>query len=71
MNEANFYMQQHATINGREVFLYLITCPIGYIFVVQYEDRYKALETILINASLQKAEKKFEGICTKILKGAL
>lgn len=71
MNEAKFYTQKESRINGRGVWLYLIDCPIGYIYIVEYEDRRLGLNRFIFGADLDKAERKYDAICTKILKGAL
>ncbi len=67
--EANFYTQNHSTINGRNIWLYLISCPIGNIYIVEYEKQNLELNRFLINESLQKAEKMYDNICVKIIKG--
>lgn len=65
------YTQQHNTINGRGIWLYLIDVPIGYIFVVDYESRSKEITRCLIDGDLDKAERKFASICKGILNGKL
>ena len=71
MNEAKVYTQEHCTIYGRGVWHYLIDTFIGHIHVVEYEDKQMALQRFLINADNDKAEKKFQQICAKMLKGVL
>lgn len=69
--ETNFYTQNHSVINGRNVWLYLITCPVGDIYIVEYEKKTLELEKHLIYASLQKAEKKYDDISMKMIKGKI
>lgn len=71
MNEAKFYTQKHAEINGRNVWLYLVSCPIGNIFVLQCENEYQELITFFHFNDLDSAEAQFERICIKIVRGAL
>lgn len=71
MNEAKFYTQKHAEINGRNVWLYLVSCPIGNIFVLQAENEDKEIATLLYFNDLETAEARFEKACIKMLKGAL
>lgn len=69
--EANFYTQNHSTINGRNIWLYLITSPIGNQFFIQYEQKDLQIDTIYIGESTEKAEKKFDAISVKMVKGIL
>ena len=71
MNEASFYTQAHNIINGREVWHYLICCPIGDIHILEYEAKTHELFRIFIGASNQEAEQKFERLCIRMLKGTL
>lgn len=69
--EANFYVQNHSVINGRNIYLYLISCPIGDIYFVQYEQKDMSLNDIYVGRSNQKAEMKYEEISVKMVKGVL
>jgi len=66
-NNAKFYEQEKATINGRLIAHYLCSTPIGDIHIVQYENQ--SLEVIdeYLGFSNQKAEKSFNKICKKII----
>ena len=69
--ETGFYQQNHSTINGRNVWHYLIITPIGYIHVVEYEQRSLEIKRFIIDGDLDKAEKKYEQICVGMAKGKL
>lgn len=71
MPETAFYQQNHSTIDGRNIWHYLIVTPIGHIHVVQYEERSLELKRFIIDESLSKAEKKYTQICVGIAKGKL
>lgn len=64
------YRQEHAIINCREVWHYLITSDIGNIHVVQWEHSVANpyLEEF-ITRDIDKAERKFKAICNDILRG--
>ena len=68
--DAKFSQLQHAEINGRNVWLYEIECPIGYVYIVESEDKQFMLHRSY-ESSLQTAEKRFETIVTKMVKGTL
>lgn len=65
------YTQQHNTINGRNIWHYLIDTPIGHIHVVQYEAPSMEITRFIIDADNVKAERKFASICKGILNGKL
>ena len=67
----NLFTQKHNTINGRQIWLYLIDSPIGYIFIVDYEQPTKEIKRFLFDGDLDKAERKFNSICKCILNGML
>ena len=58
--DANFYQQNHSIINGRNVWHYLITTPIGNFSVVEYEQTGLEIKRFIFDESYEKAEKKFE-----------
>ena len=64
-----FYTQEHCTIYGRNVWHYLASLPIGQIHIVEYEGSDYAIHRTIIDESNQKAEKLFNRICRKMLKG--
>lgn len=66
---AKLYLQQYSNINGRGVFLYLLSCAIGNIYIVEYETRARSLETKIFLADNEKAEKYYNRFCKQILKG--
>lgn len=65
------YEQQHNTINGRNIWHYLIDTPIGHIHVVQYEAPSEEIIRFIIDEDNDKAERKFASICKGILNGKL
>ena len=67
--DAKLYTQNLATVNGRNIGHYLVDTIVGQINVIQYEKPGMEIETILIYGDYEKAEKKFERICSDILKG--
>ena len=69
--ETKFYTQRHSEINGRNVWLYLIVCPLGYIYFVEYEKKTLELEKFYFGACEEKAEKKYNSICSKMIKGTI
>ena len=66
-NNAKFYEQEKATINGRLIAHYLCSTPIGDIHIVQYEKLSMEIVDEYIGFSNQKAEKTFNRICKKII----
>lgn len=66
---ASLTLQQQAVINGRHVFLYLVSSGIGNIFVLQHEDKGLLLYTKLYFNDLDKAERDFSKTCKLILDG--
>lgn len=64
----DFYTQKHTQINDRNVWLHLISCPIGNIFIVQHEERDFSIKTFFFFNVLEDAEKKYRSICTKMIK---
>ena len=72
--EAKLYTQNIATVNGRNVGHYLVDTSVGQINVIQYEKPkpyYPELETILIYGDYEKAEKKFNSLCKKMVDGRI
>ena len=67
----NFFTQAHNTINGRGIWMYLLDSPIGYIFVVEYEQLSKELKRFIFDGDHDKAERKFNSNCKGILNGTL
>lgn len=70
MNEAKFYTQNHSVINGRNVWLYLISCPIGNIFIIEYEQKDLSLMRVF-RQSNDEAEKLYDKISIKMVTGNL
>ena len=66
-----FFTQQHNTINGRNIWHYLLDTPIGHSHMVQYEERSMEITRFIIDADNAKAERKFASICKGILSGKL
>lgn len=70
-NWSNFYRQMHSQINGRNVWFYLVATPIGDIQIVQYEEKEQYITTFLFYNDYEKAEKKYQSICSRIVSGKL
>lgn len=69
---ANLYCQRENVINGRHVWLFLISTSIGNIAVVDYEGKDDpAITRKLFCESYEKAERYFESVCTKKVRGVL
>lgn len=67
--DARMYLQNTATINGRRVWLYLVDTDAGQINIVQYEKVGLEIVTELIFNDWDKAERKFNTICKRMLDG--
>lgn len=66
----NTYRQEHAIINSREVWHYLITSDLGDIHVVQWERSVANPELEeFITRDNEKAGAKFRAICNDIMRG--
>lgn len=66
-----FYTQEQSNINGRNVWRYLVSTPIGNIHIVQYEQKTMEIKTFLYAENLDDAEKKYKTVVKGILNGAL
>ena len=74
MDEANemfaaIYRQNHSTINGRQIFHYLINTSIGQFNIIEYEQRDLALKRYIIDGDYEKSEKKYDQLCIQMIKG--
>lgn len=69
--EAKVYTQAHSTINGRGVWHYLIDTPIGYIHIVEYEQKTMELKRFLFDGDNDAAERKYNTTIRKMLKGEI
>lgn len=65
------FTQEHAVINSRNIWHYLLDSQIGQVHVVQYEEPTKELTTFTFYNDNEKAERKFSFICKAILKGKM
>ena len=70
-NWANLYEQEHNTINGRNIWLYLLHTAIGNFWVIEYEQVTKEITSKVIKYDTEKAYRYFNSVCHKILKGTL
>lgn len=69
---ANLYCQQETVINGRHVWLYLVSTSIGNICIVDYEGKTDPMITRKVfTEDYDKAERYFQTICMKKVKGVL
>lgn len=66
---AEIYQQNHSTINGRNIWHYLIHTSIGQINVVEYEQKDLTLKRYIIDGYYSKAEKKFDQLSLQMVKG--
>ena len=71
MQWAHLYLQRKNTINGMDIYFYLIQTAIGNICAVEYEEPTKELKRKLFDEHYADAEKYFEKVCKKILNGKL
>ena len=74
MNEnlwANMYEQKKATINGRNIWMYLISTAIGNLFVVEFEMECKELVRKIFDEDLEKADKYFKTACKMMIDGKI
>lgn len=68
--EATVYTQEHAEINGRNVWFYLINSPIGNIAVVDYEQSGLEIKRKLFDGDYDKAMRYYKSTCRKLLNNA-
>lgn len=68
---ANLYEQKKATIDGRNIWMYLIATAIGNLFVVEFELYSKELVRKIFDGDLADAERYFNYTCKKILDGRI
>lgn len=69
---ANLYCQRENVINGRHVWLFLVSSSIGNIVIVDYEEKNDPkIIRKLFDENYDKAERYFETVCMKKLKGVL
>ena len=68
MYETRFFTQKTRDYNGRHVWLRLVTCEIGYIWIVQYEKDDLQIETFIYFNEEEKAHKKFEKVNKKVFR---
>lgn len=69
---ASLYLQRSSVIDGRNVWLYLITSSIGNIAVVDYEVAgERNIKRKMFEEHYDDAEKYFETVSRKMLSGKL
>lgn len=66
---ANLYEQKKADINGFSVWLYMISCSIGNLFIVEWEGRGKDIHDKIFREDIAGAEKLFKKKCTNLING--
>lgn len=69
--EAGFYTQKENSINGRKIWLYLISTPIGQFAIVEYEKQGLEVTRKIFDEDYEKAEKYFDNVCRRIIGGKL
>lgn len=65
------YTQQSSTINGRNVWHYLLDTPLGYIFVVEYEQPSKEIKRYIFDGDNDKATRKYSSLVKAIASGKI
>lgn len=68
---AKLYCQKQNLINGRNVWLYLVSSSVGNISIVDYEETGLEIKRKIYEEHYEDAEKYFDSICRKILAGKL
>lgn len=68
---AELHIQRQNYINGRNVWLYLLSSSIGNIAVVDYEQPGLEIKRKLFDENYDKAEAYFEAVCHKIVSGKM
>lgn len=66
---ANLYLQEHAIINGRNVWHYLVDSSIGQINIIQAEGKDLMIHETITYNNYDKAEKLFKKRCQEMLNG--
>lgn len=67
--DARMYLQNTATINGRNIWHYLVDTEVGQVNIIQCEKVGLEIDTTLIFNDYEKAEKKFESVCRQVING--
>ena len=65
----NLHLVEHAEIDGRQVFHYIISSGIGYFNIVEYETSTKELKRFMFEDDYEIAERKFKVCCKWIMSG--
>lgn len=69
---AHLNLQEHAVINGRNIWLYLISTSIGNFAVVEYEKKGDPeIVSKIIENDYDKAVSYFQSICRKKIAGKI
>ena len=68
---ANMYEQKKATINGRNLWMYMIATAIGNLFVVEFEMQSKEIVRKIFDEDLEKADKYFKAACKMMIDGKI
>ena len=66
---SKLYLQNHAEINGRGIYHYLMQTTIGNFNVVEYETPSKELKRFMFDEDYEAAERKFKSCCAWVMKG--
>lgn len=61
------FTERENTINGRRIWLYHISSPIGHIYVVDHEQSGLEIKRKLFDADYEKAVKYFNKVCRQML----
>ena len=69
--ETGFFTQNESKVNGRGVWHYMITTPIGNFSIVEYEQIGGELKRFMFDGWYEKAERKYTQIVAGIASGKL
>ena len=66
---SKLHLQNHAEINGRGIYHYLMQTTIGNFNVVEYETPSKEIKRFTFDEGYEAAERKFKACCAWVMKG--
>lgn len=70
-NACMIYHQNHAEINGRNIWHWLIDSPVCQINIIGYETPDEEIKRKLFDGNYEKAERYYNKICNDILKSKI
>ena len=69
--QPGFFTQAESKVNGRGIWHYMVTTPIGNFSIVEYEQVGGELKRFMYDGWYEKAEKKYQSIILGIAKGTI